>query len=184
MNKIKSFHWLGWVLALVLLNILADFFHTGIDLTAEKRYTVSTTTETLINSIDEPVKLTVYLDGNLPAGFKKLADRAEDMANAFKSMSKGNFIVEFERPGAGLNDTAKAILFDSLQMMGINPTNVKAQQKDGEKTEETLVFPGAMLTGKKGQIGIDFLEGQSNLNGLASLNNAEALMEFKIDLNI
>jgi len=180
MNKIKSFHWLGWVLALVLLNILADFFHTGIDLTAEKRYTVSTTTETLINSIDEPVKLTVYLDGNLPAGFKKLADRAEDMANAFKSMSKGNFIVEFERPGAGLNDTAKAILFDSLQMMGINPTNVKAQQKDGEKTEETLVFPGAMLTGKKGQIGIDFLEGQSNLNGLASLNNAEALMEFKI----
>ncbi|MFZ9588327.1 MAG: gliding motility-associated ABC transporter substrate-binding protein GldG [Chitinophagaceae bacterium] len=180
MNKIKSFHWLGWVLALVSLNILADFFHTGIDLTAEKRYTVSTTTETLINSIDEPVKLTVYLDGNLPAGFKKLADRAEDMANAFKSMSKGNFIVEFERPGAGLNDTAKAILFDSLQMMGINPTNVKAQQKDGEKTEETLVFPGAMLTGKKGQIGIDFLEGQSNLNGLASLNNAEALMEFKI----
>jgi len=180
MNKIKSFHWLGWVLALVSLNILADFFHTGIDLTAEKRYTVSTTTETLINSIDEPVKLTVYLDGNLPAGFKKLADRAEDMANAFKSMSKGNFIVEFERPGAGLNDTAKAILFDSLQMMGINPTNVKAQQKDGEKTEEILVFPGAILTGTKGQIGIDFLEGQSNLNGLASLNNAEALMEFKI----
>ncbi|MEY3376336.1 MAG: gliding motility-associated transporter substrate-binding protein GldG [Bacteroidota bacterium] len=180
MNKIKSFHWLGWVLALVSLNILADFFHTGIDLTAEKRYTLSTTTETLINSIDEPVKLTVYLDGNLPAGFKKLADRAEDMANAFKSMSKGNFIVEFERPGAGLSDTAKAILFDSLQMMGINPTNVKAQQKDGEKTEETLVFPGAILTGKKGQIGIDFLEGQSNLNGLASLNNAEALMEFKI----
>ena len=64
----------------------------------------------------------------------------QDMANAFKSMSKGNFIVEFERPGAGLSDTAKAILFDSLQMMGINPTNVKAQQKDGEKTEETTVM--------------------------------------------
>jgi gliding-associated putative ABC transporter substrate-binding component GldG len=180
MNKLKSFQWLGWVVALVSLNILADFFHTGIDLTAEKRYTLSPTTETLINSIDEPVKLTVYLDGNLPAGFKKLADRTEDMANTFRSISKGNFLVEFERPGAGLNDTAKAILFDSLQMMGINPTNVKAQQKDGEKTEETLVFPGAILTGKKGQIGIDFLEGQSNLNGLASLNNAEALMEFKI----
>lgn len=180
MNKIKSFQWLGWLVALVSLNILADFFHTGIDLTAEKRYTLSSTTEALINSIDEPVKLTVYLDGNLPAGFKKLADRAEDMANAFRSISKGNFLVEFERPGAGLSDTSKAILFDSLQMMGINPTNVKAQQKDGEKTEETLVFPGAILSSQKGQVGIDFLEGQSNLNGLASLNNAEALMEFKI----
>jgi hypothetical protein len=31
MNKIKSFQWLGWLVALVSLNILADFFHTGID---------------------------------------------------------------------------------------------------------------------------------------------------------
>ena len=180
MNKIKSFQLLGWVVALIALNFLAAIFHTGIDLTAEKRYTLSATTKELVNSIDQPVKLTVYLDGDLPAGFKKLADRAEDVANTFRSMSKGNFLVEFERPGAGLNDTAKAILFDSLQMMGINPTNVKAQQKDGEKTEETLVFPGAILSSQKGQIGIDFLEGQSSLNGLASLNNAEALMEFKI----
>lgn len=180
MSKIKSFHLLGWLLALVALNFLASIFHTGIDLTAEKRYTLSATTRELVNSIDEPVKLTVYLDGDLPAGFKKLADRAEDVANTFRSISKGSFLVEFERPGVGLNDTAKAILFDSLQMMGINPTNVKAQQKDGEKTEETLVFPGAILSSQKGQIGIDFLEGQSNLNGLASLNNAEALMEFKI----
>jgi gliding-associated putative ABC transporter substrate-binding component GldG len=180
MSKMKSFQLLGWLVALVALNLLADVFHTGIDLTAEKRFTLSTTTKELVNSIDQPVKLTVYLDGNLPAGFKKLADRAEDVANAFRSISKGNFLVEFERPGAGLNDTTKAILFDSLQMMGINPTNVKAQQKDGEKTEETLVFPGAILSSQKGQVGIDFLEGQSNLNGLASLNNAEALMEFKI----
>jgi gliding-associated putative ABC transporter substrate-binding component GldG len=180
MNKIKSFQLLGWVVALIALNFLAAIFHTGIDLTAEKRYTLSATTKKLVNSIDQPVKLTVYLDGDLPAGFKKLADRAEDVANTFRSISKGNFLVEFERPGAGLNDTAKAILFDSLQMMGINPTNVKAQQKDGEKTEETLVFPGAILSSQKGQIGIDFLEGQSSLNGLASLNNAEALMEFKI----
>lgn len=180
MNNIKSFQLLGWVVALVAFNFLAAIFHTGIDLTAEKRYTLSATTKELVNAIDEPVKLTVYLDGDLPAGFKKLADRAEDVAHTFRSISKGNFLVEFERPGAGLNDTAKAILFDSLQMMGINPTNVKAQQKDGEKTEETLVFPGAILSSVKGQIGIDFLEGQSNLNGLASLNNAEALMEFKI----
>jgi gliding-associated putative ABC transporter substrate-binding component GldG len=180
MSKIKSFQLLGWLLALVVLNYLAASFHTGVDLTAEKRYTLSASTKELVNSIDQPVKLTVYLDGDLPAGFKKLADRAEEVANTFRSISKGNFLVEFERPGAGLNDTAKAILFDSLQMMGINPTNVKAQQKDGEKTEETLVFPGAILTSQKGQIGIDFLEGQSNLNGLASLNNAEALMEFKI----
>lgn len=180
MRKHTSFELIVWLMALVAINIVADFFHTGIDLTAEKRYTLSSSTKKLVDAIEEPMKLTVYLDGSLPAGFKKLADRAADVANSFRSISKGAFLVEFERPGSGLNDTAKAILFDSLQMMGINPTNVKAQQKDGEKTEETLVFPGAVLSSSKGQMGIDFLEGQSNLNGLNSLNNAEALMEFKI----
>ena len=180
MRKNTKFQLIGWLIVLVAINIFSDYFHTGIDLTAEKRYTLSPSTKNLVNAIEEPVKLTVYLDGSLPAGFKKLADRAEDVANSFRSISKGNFLVEFERPGAGLDDTAKAILFDSLQMLGINPTNVKAQQKDGEKTEETLIFPGAVLSSSKGQMGIDFLEGQSSLNGLNSLNNAEALMEFKI----
>jgi gliding-associated putative ABC transporter substrate-binding component GldG len=176
----KTIKPLLWILALLLLNVLSERFHTGIDLTAERRFTLSPSTKSLVTSIKEPLKLTVYLDGNLPAGFKKLAGRAEDIAAAFRSISKGKFLVEFERPGSGLSDTAKAMLYDSLQLMGIHPTNVKAQQKDGEQTEETLVFPGAILSGNDAQVGIDFLEGQSNLNGLESLNNAEALMEFKI----
>ena len=176
-NTIKP---LLWILALLLLNVLSERYHAGIDLTAERRFTLSPSTKNLVTSINEPLKLTVYLDGNLPTGFKKLAGRAEDIAAAFRSISKGKFLVEFERPGAGLTDTAKAMLYDSLQLMGIHPTNVKAQQKDGEQTEETLVFPGAILSSNDAQVGIDFLEGQSNLNGLESLNNAEALMEFKI----
>lgn len=180
MRKKFTFHRILWLLVIIGINIISDFFHTGIDLTAEKRYTLSSSTKALVNAIEEPMTLTVFLDGALPAGFKKLAEHSEDVANSFRSISKGNFLVEFKRPGAGLNDSAKAMLFDSLQMMGINPTNVKAQQKEGDKTEETLVFPGAILSSSKGQVGIDFLEGQSNMNGLASLNNAEALMEFKI----
>lgn len=168
------------VVALVLINLLSSGFHTGLDLTTEGRFTLSLSTKKMMASLDQPLTLTVYLDGDLPAGFKRLAGSASDMSNAFRSISKGNFEVRFERPGAGLQDTARTILFDSLQRMGIHPTNVKAQQKQGEQTEETLVFPGAILSGAKGQIGIDFLEGQSSINGLESLNNAEALMEFKI----
>lgn len=70
MRNLKSFQLLGWILALVLINVLSVFFHTGIDLTAEKRYTLSTSTEILVNSLDQPMKLTVYMDGDLPAGFK------------------------------------------------------------------------------------------------------------------
>lgn len=165
---------------LLLVNILSYFFHTGIDLTAEKRFTLSPATKELIEGITEPMTLTVYLKGDIPPGFKKLAGSAADVAESFRSISNGRFQVVFERPGEGLADSAKTLLFDSLQRKGINPTNVKAQSKQGEQSEETLVFPGAILSGASGTKGIDFLEGQSNLNGLESLNNAEALMEYKL----
>jgi gliding-associated putative ABC transporter substrate-binding component GldG len=165
---------------IVGINVVSYFFHGGIDLTAEKRFTLSHASKSLVRKINEPLTLTVYLKGDMPAGFKRLANAAEDMGGSFNSLSGGKFRVEFERPGEGLSDSSKSILFDSLQRMGINPTNVKAQQKKGEQTEQTLVFPGAILSGPNGQLGIDFLEGQSSMNGLESLNNAEALMEYKI----
>jgi ABC-2 type transport system permease protein len=165
---------------LMAINLLSYFFYTGIDLTAEKRFTLSPSTRLLLEQTKDPFTLTVYLDGDMPAGFKRLAATAKDMGAAFSAISKGSFRVVFERPGNGLQDSAKAYLFDSLQRMGIQPTNVKAQARQGEKSEETLVFPGAILSGPQGQLGIDFLQGQSNLNGLESLVNAEALMEYKL----
>lgn len=172
-----------WMLPLILLiavNLLSYFFYTGIDFTAEKRFTISSSTRSLLSKVDAPLTLTVYLEGDMPAGFKRLASTAKDMGASFASISAGAFRVQFERPGAGLDDSLKAYLFDSLQRMGIQPTNVKARAKRGDQTEETLVFPGAILSGASGQVGIDFLQGQSNLNGLESLANAEALMEYKL----
>lgn len=168
-------------LTLVLaVNVASYFFHTGIDLTSEKRFTISTPTKELLTKIETPLTLTVFLKGDMPAGFKRLAGAVEDMGNSFKSLSGGKFQIEFVRPGEGLNDSARAYLFDSLQAMGINPTNVKAQVKQGEQLEETLLFPGAILSSGDRQLGMDFLAGQSSTNGIQSLNNAEALLEFKI----
>ena len=172
-----------WIIPLVimlLVNIIASFIHGGIDLTEENRFTISTSTRQMIAGLKDPMTLTIYLKGDIPAGFKRLGNAANDMAETFRSISSGKIDVRFEHPGEGLSDTSRALLYDSLQRMGINPTNVKAQQKESERSEETLVFPGAILSGINGQVGIDFLEGQSNLNGLESLNNAEALMEYKL----
>ena len=137
MNKRKTFYKsLAYFLVLFIgLNLLSYNFHAGIDLTAEKRFTISEPTRELLSAVDEPLQLIVYLKGDIPAGFKKLANATADLSNTFNAQSSGNFEIIFERPGEGLGDTAKAILFDSLQRMGIHPTNVKAQVKKGEQTE-------------------------------------------------
>ena len=167
------------LLLLLAVNYLASVFHFRIDLTGEKRFTISKPVKKMLHGLKDRVDITVFLDGEMPAGFKKLAGSAADMLSEFKEIGANNISFSFSRPGDNLNDSLKADLYDSLRRMGINPTNVKAQAKEGEGAEERLVFPGAVVRCKDRAIGIDFLQGQSSLDGINSLNNAEALLEYK-----
>ncbi len=174
------FGWLTFALILVVINIAFNTLHFRVDLTGEKRYTISAPTKKLVGDLKDRIDVTVFLDGDLPAGFRKLAGSTEDMLQSFKNISPNHIRYTFVRPGEGLEDTARANLYDSLRRMGINPTNVKAQTKEGESMEETLVFPGAIVHYGDREIGVDFLQGQSSFDGINSLNNAESLLEYKL----
>lgn len=175
----NKYYWILLLLVLLAINWLAEQMPMRMDLTAEGRYTLSAPTRKLLTSLDEPVQIDVLLNGDMPAGFKKLAASTEDLLREFKAVGKSNLRFQFIKPGEGLNDTAKAILYDSLSQLGLNPTNIKAQTKEGEGQEERLVFPGAVISLKGRTTAIDLLQGVSAGGGLESLNTAEALLEFK-----
>jgi gliding-associated putative ABC transporter substrate-binding component GldG len=173
----------GWVIVLILLvfiNWIFSFVHYRADLTAEKRYTVSDATRKMLQGLDGNVDVTVLLSGDLPAGFRKLAGSTGDLLEEFRDISGNKLSYRFEHPGANLPDTLKASLIDSLRSLGINATNVKAQTKEGEGEEQQLVYPGAVIRYKDRTMGVDFLQGQNFQDGLSSLNNAEALLEYKL----
>jgi gliding-associated putative ABC transporter substrate-binding component GldG len=173
----------GWAIVLILLvliNWVFSFVHYRTDLTAEKRYTISDATRKMLQGLDSNVDVTVLLGGDLPAGFRKLAGSTEDLLEEFRDISGNKLSYRFEHPGANLPDTLKASLIDSLRSLGINATNVKAQTKEGEGEEQQLVYPGAVIRYKDRTIGVDFLQGQNFQDGLSSLNNAEALLEYKL----
>ncbi|PVD51367.1 gliding motility-associated ABC transporter substrate-binding protein GldG [Terrimonas sp.] len=176
----SKYSWLLVLAAIVLVNYIASQIHTRVDLTSEKRYTISNATRSLLKSLDEPATITVLLDGDLPAGFKKLQGSTRDMLQEFREIAGNNIQYYFRRPGDNLNDTAKLILIDSLQRMGINATNVRAQTKKGEGEEQRLVYPGIIIEYKDRVAGVDLLKGQSSVDGINSLNNAEALLEYKL----
>ena len=179
-TRAKKSNWV-YVLGLVILvNWLAGTWHNRIDLTAEKRYTLSAPTRLMLKNLQEPVTIEVFLDGEMPAGFKKLANTTRDMLQDFKELAKGNIRFIFRRPLESLNDTARAEFMDSLQRLGLNPMNVKAQAKEGEGNEERLLYPGALISSNGKVTAVDFLQGQSAENGINSLNNAEALLEYKL----
>ena len=176
----SRYGWLILLLLLIVVNYIFSQFHFRADLTAEKRYTISEPTKKMLKGLNDKVEVTVLMAGDLPAGFKKLARSTSDMLDEFREIGGNNISFRFERPGDKLDDTARMYLYDSLRRLGINPTNVKAQTKEGEGEDQRLVFPGAVISYKDRTVGVDFLQGQNFEGGLSSLNNAEALLEYKL----
>ncbi|MEJ7766202.1 MAG: gliding motility-associated ABC transporter substrate-binding protein GldG [Chitinophagaceae bacterium] len=176
----SKYGWLVLLLFLAVVNIVASIFHFRIDMTAEKRYTLSRPTINLLDQLDAPVVVTVFLAGEMPAGFKKLANSSEELLQEFKDIGKNNVQFKFEKPGEGLEDELKANFIDSLHRLGLTPMNVKAQTREGEGQEERYIYPGALVAYNGRVIAIDFLQGQSLVDGINSLNNAEALLEYKL----
>jgi gliding-associated putative ABC transporter substrate-binding component GldG len=186
MNKIlaSKLWWLFLLIVLIGLNYLASVVHTRVDLTQEKRYTLSPATKKLIKGLHDPVTVTVFLSGDMPAGFKKLSNSTKEMLQEFKELGGSNIHFKFEKPGEGLSDTAKEKLQLHLDSLGLKPTNIKVKAKAGEAQEERLVYPGALVKYRDREVAVDLLQGQDMTGGIQSLNNAEALLEYKMARSI
>jgi gliding-associated putative ABC transporter substrate-binding component GldG len=186
MNKIlaSKLWWLFLLIVLVGINYLASVIHTRVDLTQEKRYTLSPATKKLVKGLHDKVSITVLLTGDMPAGFKKLSNSTKEMLQEFKELGGSNIQFKFEKPGEGLSDTAKEKMMLHLDSLGLKPTNIKVQAKAGESQEERLVYPGALVQYKDREVAIDLLQGQDMMGGVQSLNNAEALLEYKMARSI
>ncbi len=184
LNKI----WLPVTLLLLIgLNWFGSIFHTRLDLTNEKRFTLSPSTEAILKNLDSTVDITVLLTGDIKSEFKKLSNSTKELLENFKNYGGNKIQYKFALPGEGLADSLKATVFDSLINMGLRPTNQQVQVQEGEGKTQRQIFPGAILKYGDKSIAIDFLQGQVQKNVFnsndildkQSLNSAEALLEYK-----
>jgi len=175
----SKYWWIGLLALLVLINYITSFFTLRADLTQEKRFTLSSATKKMLSSIDGQVTITVFLEGDLPKDFKKLKNSTTDLLEEFKGVAKSRIKYLYEKPGAGLNDSAKTYFLDSLATLGIRPYTIDAQVKEGE--EQRQVVPGALITYKDRVMAVDLLGDQNVQNGLdeSSINRVEATLEYK-----
>ena len=188
LNRISGKIWLpSTIVLLVILNLLASVFHSHIDLTNEKRFTLSGSTESILKNLDSTIDITVLLTGDIKSEFKKLSASTAELLQSFKDYGGNKIQYKFELPGQGLNDSLKADVFDSLIRMGLRPTNQQVQVKEGEGKNQRQIFPGAIIKYGNKTTAIDLLQGQVQKNVFSSddildkqsLNSAEALLEFK-----
>ncbi len=174
----NKFWWLWLSLLFVFIIYLASLTHFRLDLTKEKRFSLSSSTKKVLKELDEPVRIDVYLTGDLSAGFKKLSVASEELLNEFKEYGKGNIQFKFVKPVEGLPDSLRYEVYDSLVKMGVKTFNNQVTAKEGEEKTERLIFPAAMVMYGDRKIPVDLISGKSGMDEESSLNYSEALLEF------
>ena len=123
--------------ALVILSYLSNY---RLDLTEEGRYSLSEGTELLLDGVEEPLLVKVYLEGDFPAGFERLKLETRYMLEEWGARN-GNVFFEFINP----NTVDKAQEFkNQLATKGINAVQLQVSTNDGQSVLN--VFPAAILS--------------------------------------
>ena len=177
MNKLfqTKFWWIFLLLFLFVINFFASRIHYRFDLTKEKRYTLSNATKNLLRSLDDEVSIDVFLKGDFPAGFKKLANSTEEFLRALKDRNGAKVSYRFISPEDEVEGTG--IKYgDTLVGLGANPINLSVQIKGGQ--QQKYIFPVALITYKGKQKLVKLYEGGNRISQVET-NNAEAMLEYQ-----
>jgi len=169
----------GWLLLLAVVlavNFIASFLPARIDLTKEKRYTLNRTTVGMVKSLEDVVQINVFLKGDFPSGFRKLANTTREFLGLLKDRNSSRIRYRFISPleevpgGSGTYG-------DSLVRMGAVPINLTVQKKAGESSN--IIFPVATVTYRDRQALVNLYPGASSRISQEEINSAEALMEYQ-----
>lgn len=167
---------------LIFINVLANIringksFYTYFDLTEEKRFSLTEGTENLLSELEEEIYVEVLLEGEFPAGFKRLQTAVRDMLEDFRSES-GYIEYSFLDPGEGNTEQINQRR-ESLAKEGINPISLRL--KDASSTSKQLVYPYAIFRYGNRSWTVNLLENEvPGMSNEIILNNSIGLLEYK-----
>ncbi len=177
MKNAQNYIQLGILLAvLFVVNIIAQRVYTYIDLTEDKRYTLTEPTQELLSELDDNYFVSVYLDGTFPASIKRFKDRVEQVLKEFQGESS-SISYEFTDPIGGTPDENK-LMEKNLVDKRLYPTTIN--YFDGEENIMKPMFPYAVFKYFNKEVVVNLLdiEGVVNYDD-QTLHIAEGLLEYK-----
>jgi gliding-associated putative ABC transporter substrate-binding component GldG len=168
---------------IVLLNIAASFVFFRLDLTEEKRYSLSDATQSLLENLSNvdstDVFVKVYLDGEeLPGGFERLKRAVTETLEEFKVYGGTNINYKFINPNAETDKKKREEFYVELTKKGMNPTRV-VDTKNGRQIEN-IIFPYALVSAGGYEVPVLLLKGTQGKTAEEKLNQSNENVEYEL----
>ena len=162
---------------IILLNIFSSHSYFRLDLTQDNRYTLGEPTINLLNELDDQVYVKIYLEGELPAGFRKLKESTRELLDEMRNSTKTKIEYDFIDPLESGNAKEQQEIYQQLIEMGLKPVNLEVQT-EGNKTQK-IIFPGAIIFYKNKQIPLKLLKQQIATAPDEVLHNSIVSLEYE-----
>ncbi|RYC51400.1 gliding motility-associated ABC transporter substrate-binding protein GldG [Flagellimonas olearia] len=161
------------VVVVIILNLIAGFVYTRLDLTEDQRYTLSQPAVEVVQKFDSPVIVDVLLDGNIPPEFSKLKTETIQLLESFASKNsniKYNLVDPLEDESQAQQTIAE------LQGLGLQPANVTVEENG--KVSQELVFPWAMVNYRDNTVKVPLLKNKLGSTAEDRINNSVQQLEY------
>ncbi len=165
------------IVIILLINIISSFVFTRIDLTAEKRYSLSPATKKLLRNLQDVVFFKVYLDGDLPPGFKRLSNETREMLDEFRAFTD-KIQYEFVNPSGNPDTKGRTDTYRLLVERGLQPTDLRVNKKG--QSSQLIIFPGTIVSYKGREVPVQLLMAQIGQDPDKVLNNSIQTLEYNL----
>ena len=165
--------------SLVILVTISYFFFFRIDLTTDKRYSIADQSKNLMSGIENPLEVTVYLDGELNPGFLRLKKSTTELLDELSIYSQKAINMHFVNPALADSPDEREKKYAELAGRGLTPTAVYERDKEG-KSIQKVIFPWIEISYKGQKVPVCLLKNILRNSGEENLNVSIENLEFEI----
>ena len=168
-------HFFIGIFLLTILLIVSSFFGFRLDLTSDKRYTLSQPVKVLLKELKSPIRVECYLAGDLNPGFYRLQKACLDMLDDFSGLSSGNISYQTVNPYQKKDKE----FIKTLQEKGIKGIAINERTREG-KIVQQVVFPYLLFKSEEKEIPVPLLVNQQGKSGEENLNASIGMLESRL----
>ncbi len=154
-------------ISLVIVNVCTQSFYKRIDLTVDQHFTLSEASKEIISKVNEPLFITVYLDGEFPSEFKRLQLETRQHLEELAA-ENAHIKIKFESPDQQ---------GDVLIKRGMIPSKLTVQEAG--KLSEAIIFPWAEISYQKKSTSVSLLSTTTLSSQEEQLQNAIENLEYR-----
>jgi len=170
---------LAILLTILLLNINANSWFFRIDLTEEKRYSLSEASKDFLEQLDDVVYIEIFLEGDgLDTKLKKLQKAIRETVEEFKLYGGGRLSFKFTNPNESPNLRLRSRIYQEIESRGLKGTDIKPVI-DGKETP-LKIFPGAIISYGNQETARLLLKGSSLVDDDEFINQAIEGIEYEL----